>query len=105
MAAEESKTIHAALAEIAQDASLTAEAKGKVLSILQPALQPPLQSDKWIYRLVVIFLGVVVMSTVLGGIIIVMTGQTKPLPDGIVAIGSAAIGALAGLLAPSPVSK
>jgi len=68
-------------------------------------LNSPLGSDVWIYRAVVVILGICVISTVLGGIVLVMYGKgdTKiVLPDGIVAIGSAAVGALAGLLAPSP---
>jgi hypothetical protein len=47
----------------------------------------------------------VVLATVLGGIYIAMFAKgdaTISLPEGIVAIGSAAVGALAGLLAPSP---
>jgi uncharacterized membrane protein len=68
-------------------------------------LATPLQTDVWIYRIVVIILGMVVLATVLGGIYIAMFAKgdaTISLPEGIVAIGSAAVGALAGLLAPSP---
>lgn len=65
----------------------------------------PLETDLWIYRVVVIVLGITVLSTVLGGIILTLVGkgdQAVTLPDAIVAIGSAAVGALAGLLAPPP---
>ncbi len=65
----------------------------------------PLQTDPWIYRFVVLFLGLAVLTTVVGGIVLTYTGGTNQnfqVPQGIIAIGSAAVGALAGLLAPSP---
>jgi hypothetical protein len=68
----------------------------------------PLQTDRWIYRAVVVVLGLTVLSTVLGGLAIVLflhQDASLKLPDSLVAIGSAAVGALAGLLAPSPVSR
>ena len=68
----------------------------------------PLQTDVWIYRVVVMVLGLTLLATVFGGIILAIIGhgdQTVKLPDAVVAIGSAAVGALAGLLAPSPVSR
>jgi hypothetical protein len=68
----------------------------------------PLQTDVWIYRCVVVILGITVLATVLGGLGIVIfqhADANAKLPDSIVAIGSAAVGALAGLLAPSPVSR
>ncbi|MBP6748147.1 MAG: hypothetical protein KA144_00800 [Xanthomonadaceae bacterium] len=64
-----------------------------------------IDTDPWIYRMVVFFLGVTVMSTVIGGIVLTWVGGTSAnfqIPQGVVAIGSAAVGALAGLLAPSP---
>lgn len=65
----------------------------------------PLETDPWIYRMVVLFLGLTVLATVLGGILLTYQGGTSQnfqIPQGVVAIGSAAVGALAGLLAPSP---
>lgn len=64
----------------------------------------PLRTDRVIYRSVVIVLGLCVLITVIGGIWLVYLGSGSDkirLPDAVVAIGSAAIGALAGLLAPS----
>ena len=62
--------------------------------------------DTWIYRAVVVTLGSVVLLTVVGGIMLEFFSIAAPrtLPQAIVSIGSAAIGALAGLLAPSPAS-
>lgn len=64
---------------------------------------PALIADKWIYRGVIIVVGLVAIITVLG---VVFLGIYKiDIPETLTALGSAAIGALAGLLAPSPVEK
>ena len=60
----------------------------------------PLKTDKWIYRIVVIALGGTVLTGAIGAIILAAAGQT--VPEILLALGSAAVGALAGLLAPSP---
>lgn len=69
---------------------------------------PPLDSDKWIYRIVVLALGGTILIVVLGAIVLAAThtgtGDVK-IPEVLTAIGSAAVGALAGLLAPSPGKK
>ncbi len=68
----------------------------------------PLQTDVWIYRGVVFILGAAVLATVWGGLDIAIyqhADNAAKLPDAIVSIGSAAVGALAGLLAPSPVAR
>lgn len=71
-------------------------------------LPPPLESDPWIYRIVVLALGGTVLIVVLGAILLAAThtGATEfRIPEVLTAIGSAAVGALAGLLAPSPGKK
>jgi hypothetical protein len=65
----------------------------------------PLAFDVWIYRAVVVILGITVLCTVVGGLALTFVAHGEPkmaIPEAIVAIGSAAVGALAGLLAPSP---
>lgn len=57
-------------------------------------------NDKWLYHMVVIVLDLTVVARVVGAIALAMTGQSTP--EIIVALRSAAIGGLAGLLAPSP---
>jgi hypothetical protein len=64
------------------------------------ALSPEAEKDLWIYRIVVGALSLAVLITIVGLIILAMTGRTAP--EGLIALGSAAVGALAGLLAPSP---
>lgn len=59
--------------------------------------------DVWIYRISVATLGLVVLASIVGAI--VLSAQDKIIPDTVVALGAAAAGSLAGLLAPSPLSK
>ena len=61
----------------------------------------PLQTDEWIYRIVVISLGAAVLLCLIFAFTLAMDEQ-KDTPQILIAIGSAAVGALAGLLAPSP---
>ena len=61
------------------------------------------KKDIWIYRVVVLVLGITVVISLIGTIVLVMAGHSTP--EIIVALGSAAIGGLAGLLAPSPANK
>jgi len=62
-----------------------------------------MEKDIWLYRMVVAVLGVTVVASVVGAITLAMTGQSTP--EVIVALGSGAIGGLAGLLAPSPLNR
>jgi len=57
--------------------------------------------DNWIYRIVVGSLGLSVLLVIIGTIIL-NPDSDKNLPTVFTAIASGAIGALAGLLAPSP---
>jgi hypothetical protein len=66
------------------------------------AVITPLDSDTWIYRIVVSALGLAVLGSIGGAVYLAGQSPGATTPEGIVAIGSAAVGALAGLLAPSP---
>jgi hypothetical protein len=66
--------------------------------VIAGVIDTPLNSDVWIYRIVVIVLGMTVLITVIAGIVHI----GKELPEAVLAIGSTAVGALAGLLAPAP---
>jgi len=69
---------------------------------------PAFVTDRWTYRIVVLALGVVCITATGGAIYlsaIASAGSTPNIPDVLTALGAAAIGALAGLLAPSPTSK
>ncbi len=109
---EQKRSAEELVKRILQDPSLEAKVKADPLPVLSDLadkvvnelpLHPPLQWDAWIYRMVVGTLGLAVVLTVLGGI--VLARGTTPIPDMLTAIGSAAVGALAGLIAPSPLSK
>lgn len=69
-------------------------------------LPPPVMvADAWIYRIVVLALSIVCITAVLGTIYLSATTASAQIPDVLTALGAAAIGALAGLLAPTPASK
>jgi len=96
-------TLQELIQQVTNDPSLPPDQKIKLLSNLQK-LSSPLQSDRWIFRLVVAFLGLAVLLTIIGGFILnFKTAAT--IPEGLIALGSAAVGALAGLLAPSPMTR
>ncbi|MCC7518352.1 MAG: hypothetical protein IT578_04110 [Verrucomicrobiae bacterium] len=84
---------------VAEDEDLRRELGEKPVETLA-RLAEPLRSDAWIYRLVVIALGLAALLAIGGSVALAFAG--KPTPEALVAFGSAAVGALAGLLAPSP---
>jgi hypothetical protein len=95
--------VEKAMAQITSENAIPEATKKELLETLKSA-QSPLQWDPWVYRMVVGFLGITVVSTVIGGLLIsAFSGST--VSEGIIALGSAAVGALAGLLAPSPAAK
>ena len=59
--------------------------------------------DKLLYRIAVIVLGLLALIAAIGSIILVVMGKTTP--EVLVSLGSAAVGALVGLFAPSPTGK
>ena len=76
----------------------------KIESEVTKHLPPPVFiGDKMIYRTVVIALAGVALLAVIGAL--VLAAYKQVVPDMVTALGSAAIGAMAGLLAPSPSAK
>jgi hypothetical protein len=67
------------------------------------AVPPAYIGDTWLYRTAIIVLGLLALSAAFGSIILVLGGKTTP--EVLVALGSAAVGALVGLFAPSPTGK
>ena len=63
-------------------------------------LAEPLESDKWIYRIVVAALGLSALLVVAGVFVLKAVDNKTTIPDAMVAMGSAAIAALAALLVP-----
>ena len=63
-----------------------------------------------IYLVIIAFLGIIVLSVIIVSGYILMSpvptnGTAQGIPDGLIAIASAAVGAMAGILAPSPANK
>ncbi len=83
-----------------QDSELASKIKQNPAEAIADIAAQDVPPDVWIYRMVVGFLGLAVLAGIIGAIILSMAG--KPTPEVLVALGSAAVGALAGLLAPSP---
>jgi hypothetical protein len=84
---------------VANSPELQQQVKDDPVGTLQ-SLAEPLDSDPWIYRIVVTSLGLSAVLVVVFVFILQMTDATPAIPDAMVAIGSAAIAALAALLVP-----
>ncbi len=72
-------------------------------AVKQFSQKNPLSTDKWIYRIVVIGLSLTIILLIIGVLILTGSGEINgdtDVPTILTAIGSAAIGALAGLLSP-----
>jgi len=69
----------------------------------EDATTPEYFKDRTIYRIAVIVLGSLAIIAALGSIILVVIDKTTP--EVLVALGSAGVGALVGLFAPSPVGN
>lgn len=93
---------------VAQDPELQEQIRANPVAAIANLAASPLKTDVWIYRMVVGALGLTVLIAVIGALYL-SSISTKDwayaIPDALVALGSAAVGALAGLLAPSPVNK
>ncbi len=61
------------------------------------------QTDRALYRIAVGVLGALTLIAAIGAIVLVALGKTTP--EVLVSLGSAAVGALVGLFAPSLTSK
>ena len=91
---------------IEKDEDLKAEiSKDPAKALAKIAMaRSPLDTDPLIYRIVVSALGATVLIAVIGGIYLAAKSIT-PTPEILIALGSAAVGALAGLLTPKTPSK
>lgn len=60
-------------------------------------------TDVWAYRAIVVSLAAIAIGVLpLGYLIVLGVGDGATMPDSLIALGSAAIGALAGVIAPTP---
>jgi hypothetical protein len=91
------------LARVESDPQLQQQLKQDPVGALAPHVKSKaLDEDKWIYRIVVTALGLIALLVVIGVFALRAVDKTITIPDALVAIGSAAVAALAALLAPSP---
>lgn len=67
------------------------------------ATTPAYVSDKLVYRIVVAALAAALLIAIAGAVGLAFDGKT--VPSVLVAVGSAALGALAGIFTPSPSAK
>ena len=106
MATREIKTFDEFKKELEMNEELQKQFKADpVKAIDQFEQKSPLATDVWIYRIVVLALGITILSIIIGVLFLIASGkisEDKNVPTILTAIGSAAIGALAGLLAPQP---
>jgi hypothetical protein len=89
------------------------ESNGDGTQMIPPPTPPPaptskeecksyqVQTDCYVYRVIVWTLAAVVAITLLGSLSVTVI-SARPIPEMFVAFGSGALGALAGLLAPPP---
>jgi hypothetical protein len=93
------------LRERAPDLATTGTTDG-VENIVKEAEQEAIRRttipDTFVYKATVVVLGISVLAVVVAQMWLALVKSPADIPDGLIAIGSAAIGALAGLLAPTP---
>lgn len=103
---KEIKTFNDFKAQLVANPHLQDQFKQDPVSAIEQFQQSnPLSTDKWIYRIIVLALGITIVAIIIGVILLIGAGKItddKGVPTILTAIGSAAIGALAGLLAPPP---
>jgi hypothetical protein len=88
-------------AEVDKDPDLEARLKSNPKEALKDLARRPIyERDKWVYRVIVLALGLTILIAAVGAIFLQSSGKDSPAI--LVALGSGAIGALAGLLAPAP---
>ncbi len=102
MTLEKVETVGELATRVATDPELQKAIKDNPVQTLT-SLAAPLRSDIWIYRIVVGALGLTLLVALSGAIALAFAG--KPIPDSLIAFGSGCVGALAGLLAPSPMAR
>lgn len=91
--------------ELETNPALQNQFKENPVQAIQQYQSTPLEKDEWVYRIIVLALGFTIFAIVLGVIILIGAGKIsddKNVPTILTAIGSAAIGAMAGLLVPAP---
>lgn len=71
-------------------------------TLLEIQNETPLETDKWIYRIVVLSLSFIIIFVIVAVFVLYSKNGDNKIPDIFLTISSAALGALTGLLIPSP---
>ena len=66
-------------------------------------VETPLQTDRWIYRIVVGALALTLVSSISGAVW--LQANDKDIPEILIGLGTGALGGLAGLLVPTPAKE
>ena len=106
----ETRSVDELVKRVTESRQLVEELKADPTTTLQRVasqvvrdIPPALETDPWIYRIVVLVLGLAVLLALIGAIL--LSAWNLAIPETLTALGSAAVGALAGLLAPSPAQR
>jgi hypothetical protein len=105
MASKLMRNFTTALNERAADLAAAPNPEAVEAIVQQAETQAVLRTEvpnTFVYQVTVVVLGIAVVGVVAAQFWLAL--QNQDIPEGIIAIGSAAIGALAGLLAPTPSS-
>ena len=105
--AQNIKTLQGLSKQLSVDPELLEAFKADPIAALEKVKSDNPLNDRWIYRVIVLALGLTVVSIVIGILLLMGNGpiEDKNIPTILTALGSAAIGAIAGLLAPPPKSQ
>lgn len=90
------------LADPALTAKVQADPQNALPQVAKEVIRSMEVPNTLVYQIVVAALGLTVLLAISGAIYLSSFDTPKPIPELLTAIGSAAVGALAGLLAPSP---
>jgi hypothetical protein len=82
---------------VLNDSNMTADDKIKLIDEIRK--NNPVTADRWTYRWVVWFFGGSILCTLAA--LCYLTVYKHPIPDGLIAIGSATVGGLAGSTSPA----
>lgn len=91
-------TLYELMDKVLSDTKLTSDEKIKIIDELRK--NNPASSDRWSPRVAIWILGAAVLITIM--CITCIKIKHEDVPDGLIAIGSAAVGGLAGLISQTP---
>ena len=93
----EVQKIEVALRSVGKDPNTTSLSEAREIARLLESAK--FHDEKKFYKQVLIILGIFVIAAVVGMVILALSG--KAIPDGLIALGSAALGLFAGILVAS----